>query len=104
MKWYWAITLTVAILAIVVFAEVSEGLVLAIIAVFAIWVAADSSSFGWGIFVFLLWPIAYPWYLIVRREVLPGEEIAREDMFDQALSWTSEVPGPRQLHDMTSSP
>ncbi len=85
MKWYWGITLTVAILAIIVFFEVPDRLAIAIIAVFAIWVAAESSSFGWGIFVFLLWPIAYPWYLIVRPKVFRGEEKAREEMFGQAL-------------------
>ena len=38
-----------------------------VFALFAIWVAADSSSFGWGLFVFFLWPIGYPSYLIERR-------------------------------------
>jgi hypothetical protein len=78
MKWYWAIALTISILAIFAFVDdIPERLVITIIAVFAIWVAADSSSFGWGIFVFLLWPIACPWYLIVRPKVLPSEEPVR---------------------------
>ena len=85
MKWYWAITLTIAILAIFAFVQVPTRLAIVIIAVFAIWVAADSSSFGWGIFVLLLWPIAYPWYLIVRPKVLPGEEKGREEMYGKAL-------------------
>ena len=97
MKWYWAITLTVAIVAIFALLEIPTSIVTIVVGVFAIWVAADSSSFGWGIFVFLFWPIAYPWYLIVRPEVLsgeekeivrpkvlPSEEEVREEMFVQA--------------------
>ena len=38
-----------------------------VFALFAIWVAADSSSFGSGLFVLFFWPISYPWYLIVRN-------------------------------------
>ena len=85
MKWYWAILLTVAILALFVLIDLPADSYILISAVFAIWVAADSSSFGWGIFVLLLWPIAYPWYLIVRPKVLPGEEQARENKVSQAF-------------------
>ena len=85
-KWYWAIALTISILAIFAFVDdIPESLVIAIITFFAIWVAADSSSFGWGIFVFLLWPIAYPLYLIVRPKVLPSEEQATGDKLAQAF-------------------
>ena len=32
-----------------------------------------------------VWPIAYPWYLIVRPKALPGEEQARENKLSQAF-------------------
>jgi hypothetical protein len=93
MKWYWAILQTIIIFAVLLLVGPTEptkaaGFGSFVFALFAIWVAADSSSFGWGIFVFLLWPIAYPWYLIVRPKVrpkvLPSHEQARENKLNQA--------------------
>ena len=73
MKWYWAILQTLGIITLLclieLIAPIPPRLATGIIAFFGIWAAADSSSFGWGLFVFLLWPIAYPWYLIVRYNV-----------------------------------
>ena len=76
MRWYWAILQTIAIFTplylLASIRPMPESIISFILAAFAIWVAADSSSFGWGIFVFLVWPIAYPWYLIVRPDAKTG--------------------------------
>ena len=51
----------------------TSGKVLAsfVTAISAIWVAAKSSSFGWGLFVFLVWPIGFPFFLIAQYKRLP---------------------------------
>jgi len=63
MKWYWAILQTLGIFILLCLIEwlkpMPPRLIVGIIALVGIWVAADSLSFGWGVFVFLLWPIAY---------------------------------------------
>ncbi len=73
MKWYWAILLTLLILTALVGAgsvNESGGKALAglISGISAVWVAADSSSFGWGLFVMFLWPIGLPSCLIGTYE------------------------------------
>ena len=73
MKWYWAILQTIAILTVLTFvklvAHIPEDIIFIFIALAAIWVAADSSSFGWGMCVILFWPLFYPWYLIKRDKI-----------------------------------
>jgi hypothetical protein len=76
MKWYLAIPLTLLIWAAVVTAvqvNATSGKVFAgfVTAISAIWVAAKSSSFGWGLFVFLFWPIGFPFFLIAQYKRLP---------------------------------
>jgi hypothetical protein len=84
MKWYWAILLTVAIFGCMVAAVMvgelkhdlsgGEPVVQGILAISGIWAAARSSSVGWGLFVFLLWPIGFPYFLIVRYRKPPDVE------------------------------
>ena len=76
MKWYLAIPLTLLILAamvaaIQVNADRGKVFVSFVTAITAIWVAAKSSSFGWGLFVFLFWPVGFPFFLIVQYKRLP---------------------------------
>jgi len=71
MKWYWAILLTLLILVACIAAvqvdRTSGGFFVHLVsAISGIWVAGKSSSFGWGLFVFFLWPIAFPCFLITR--------------------------------------
>jgi hypothetical protein len=75
-KWYWAILLTVIIFGLmVVLLQVGgmamEPYVTAIVAISGIWVAGTSSSVGWGLLVFFLWPIGFPCYLIARYKRPP---------------------------------
>ncbi len=39
----------------------------ALVALSAIWVASDSGSFRWGLFVLLLWVLGFPMYLVQRE-------------------------------------
>ena len=81
MKWYLAIPLTLLIgAAMVVAVQVydTSGKLLGcfVASILAIWVAAKSSSFGWGLFVFLIWPIGFPFFLIAQYKRLPPRRIA----------------------------
>ncbi len=81
MKWYWAILLTLLILApevAAVQANPSRGkeFVQLICALSTIWAAGKSSSFGWGLFVFFLWPIGFPCFLITHYK--PASEVRAE--------------------------
>ena len=76
MKWYWAILLTVSIFVLmVVLLQVGdtavEPFVTLIVAISGIWAAGTSSSVGWGLFVFFLWPIGFPCFLIARYKRSP---------------------------------
>jgi len=76
MKWYWAILLTVSIFGLmVVLLQVGdtavEPFVTLIVAISGIWAAGRSSSVGWGLFVFFLWPIGFPCFLIARYKRSP---------------------------------
>jgi hypothetical protein len=66
MKWYWAILVTVAIMIAVGMLpeQAAEGAAALVAAISAIAIAAHSRSWGWGIFVLFLWPIAFPCYMI----------------------------------------
>jgi uncharacterized membrane protein YccC len=77
MKWYWAIFLTLLILAVMVLVIQLHGtagtfFVNLVCSVLGIWVAAKSSSFEWGLLVFLLWPIGFPWFLIAKYNRPPA--------------------------------
>jgi hypothetical protein len=78
MKWYWAILLTLVIfLPMLVAVQIDErgghSLILLVSGVSAVWVAANSSSSGWGLFVLFLWPIAFPWFFIAKYQP-PADE------------------------------
>ena len=83
MKWYWAVLLTLVILA----ATAGLGLLLGdkagqalgqlLAGVFAVWVAAESGSFGWGLVVLCFWPIAFPWFLIKKYQ--PQAEVTASE-------------------------
>jgi hypothetical protein len=92
MKWYWAlwaILITVAILGcftalLKIGGQQAMWFVHFGVALTAVWAAAESSSRQWGFFVLLLWPIAFPCFLIrhyARRsdvDLLPtGEDSNR---------------------------
>jgi hypothetical protein len=77
MKWYWAILLTLLIFAAdaaALHADPSGGkeFIHLICAISGIWAAGKSSSFGWGLFVFFLWPIGFPCFLISRYKPACG--------------------------------
>ncbi|MBC8868071.1 MAG: hypothetical protein H8E44_01570 [Planctomycetes bacterium] len=71
MKWYWAILATLAIMIVVGWADVFLGgtgfVISGAVVLSAIWVAADSSSFGWGVLVLLFWILGFPGYLMIRE-------------------------------------
>ncbi len=76
MKWYWAILLTAVMLVLTLaLAELHRSqrqtIIHALTAISAVWVAAKSSSFGWGFFVLCLWPIGFPWFLIAKYRPQP---------------------------------
>ena len=76
MKWYWAILLTVIIFGLMVVllqagGSAVQSFVTLIAAISGIWAAGTSSSVGWGLFVFFLWPVGFPCFLIVRYRRLP---------------------------------
>jgi len=48
-----------------------EPFVTLIVAISGIWAAGRSSSVGWGLFVFFLWPIGFPCFLIARYKRSP---------------------------------
>lgn len=85
MKWYWAILLTIAIMAlgyptaVVGNDEQLTTVVLFLTATSAIWVAANSGSFRWGLLVFALFPLFFPWYLI--RSGIKKRETERRAQF-----------------------
>lgn len=78
MKWYWAVLLTLGIfvllgaLGVISPRPIPQSFYTMALATCAIWVAADSASFGWGMGVLLCWCIAFPIYLIHRPEVKAG--------------------------------
>jgi hypothetical protein len=77
MKWYWAIFLTLLILAAMILVIQVNGtngtfFINLVCSVLGIWAAAKSSSFGWGLFVFLLWPIGFPCFLIAKYKQPPA--------------------------------
>jgi hypothetical protein len=81
MKWYRAILLTLVIfvpmlVAVQIDERGGQSLVLLVSGVSAVWVAAQSSSFGWGLFVMFLWPIAFPWFLIAKYQP-PADDVTR---------------------------
>jgi hypothetical protein len=76
MKWYLAIPLTLLILAAIlaavqVNADGEKALASVVAAILAIWVVSKSSSFGWGLFVLLFWPVGFPFFLIAQYKRLP---------------------------------
>ena len=76
MKWYWAILLTIALLACLalvlnVGGSAAEWFVHFVIALTAVWAADKSSSVGWGVLVLLLWPIGFPCFLISQYKRSP---------------------------------
>jgi hypothetical protein len=72
MKWYKAIALTVALLFVTGLADALLGgtgaIVSLMVGISAIWVGVHSGSLAWGIGVFLLWLIVFPWFLIKEYE------------------------------------
>ncbi len=73
MKWYWAILITVVILAVMIVLVNKGGdavgaFVRIMVALCAIWAAGTSASVGWGLFVYVLWPIGFPWFLIAKYQ------------------------------------
>ncbi len=74
MKWFLWLVLAVFVTLLWAFSS-SPDLLLSswtigaciIIVISAIWVAADSASFGWGLAVFFLWLPCFPSYLIFKR-------------------------------------
>ena len=77
-KLYWAILTTIGLLAaacaidVLIAYQIGGERVIApwaLVILSAIWVASDSGSFGWGLFVLLLWIIGFPMYLFQRRVV-----------------------------------
>ena len=73
MKWYWAILLTIGLLALP-YGMVLNGanigvdkIFTAIVIISAIWAGVNSGSYNWGLFVFFVWPIAFPAYLIFGK-------------------------------------
>ncbi len=87
MKWYWALLVTAVLLSLVgnlstlaITADGAGGSRLAVFAVgiAAVWVAADSASFRWGLAALLLFPICLPWYLI-KRGIEKGEAERRAE-------------------------
>jgi hypothetical protein len=73
MKWYKAILLTLVIFVLMLVAvQIDErgghSLALLVSGVSAVWVAARSSSFGWGLFVMFLWPVAFPLFFIAKYQ------------------------------------
>ena len=85
MRWYWAILLTIAILAlayptaVVGNDEQLTGVVFVLTGTSAIWVAANSGSFRWGFLVFVLFPLFFPWYWI--RSGIKKRESERRAQF-----------------------
>ena len=80
MKWYWAVFLTIGILAAYVVCEATYPgtvgpLATVVVLVSALWVAADSRSLVWGIGVLLLWPIFFPAYLTTRLTVQADSDL-----------------------------
>lgn len=74
MKWYWAILLTILIFIgqVVLFLNAGpkgELCVQFVVAIFGIWAAAKSGSLGWGLFVFFVWPLGFPCFLINRYKM-----------------------------------
>lgn len=66
MKWYWAILLTLALIAVMPLGPTeNRAIIVAIVAISALWVAADSAPFCWGLAALILWLPCFPWYLIV---------------------------------------
>jgi len=73
MKWYWAILLTIVILGLMVAVLQVHGtegqfFVHLVTAISGIWAAGRSCSFGWGLFVFFLWPIGFQCFLIAKYQ------------------------------------
>ena len=76
MKWYWAILLTVIISGVMVAllqvgGTAGQPYVTLLVTISGIWAAGTSSSVGWGLFVFFLWPIGFPSFLIAQYKRSP---------------------------------
>ncbi len=73
MRWRLAILLTCGLLGasflMMAFVSYETGLMIILLAltVSAIWIAADSGSFGWGLGALFLWPLFFPAYLIEKE-------------------------------------
>ncbi len=104
MKWYLAILLTMAIFGCMVVATTIAGsqadhLIYTLLAISAVWAAAKSSSVGWGLFVFFLWPVGFPYFLIARYGRPPErirhgqEDSARKDLLECPSCGTMIPPG-----------
>jgi hypothetical protein len=80
MKWYWAILVTIGLLALMVAMESagthSEGsyFIHLMLAVTGVWAAGKSSSVGWGLFVLFLWPIGFPCFLMSQYKAQSRRE------------------------------
>ena len=86
MKWYWAIFFTVVIIGcttVVLKIGGNAGIwfVQFVVAITAIWAAGKSSSVGWGVFVYLLWPIGFPCFLI-REYRQPSAKVEGPDFLE----------------------
>ena len=100
MKWYWAILITVVILAGMIEmlniggTHAKEFIDIAL-AVFAIWAAGTSGSVGWGLFVFFLWPIGFPCFLIkqYQQPKQPPAEVEGSDFLECPRCHTMIPPG-----------
>lgn len=84
MRWYRAILITIALMAIMIFAEpistpwahIHPGFIVGLSLV--LWVAFDSWSIIWTLGVLVLWPLFFPWYLIVRGNRKRKAELCEE--------------------------
>lgn len=55
MKWYWAILLTLALIAVMPLGPTeSRAIIVAIVAISALWVVPDSAPFCWGLAALIL--------------------------------------------------
>ena len=74
MKWYWAILITFGLFTLPVMMLMNganeksvDALIWILVGISALYAGVNSGSFGWGIFVFLFWPIAFPAFFIFAK-------------------------------------
>lgn len=77
MKWYWAILLTVASLGGILLmyrigGDPAKIFIDMFMAIIGIWAGSTSGSVGWGLFVFFLFPIGFPCFLITQYRRSPS--------------------------------